>query len=382
MSHIICNARKLKVDVTIESKSISIAVNNHFELIQALLQIADSAFLVSPFLYENFSVFFSDLNLKGKSIELITSCAPRGTDQLKKPFSLRSFGSLVEQNTGTWPKIGVDQSLHSKIYIFLKNGNAFAGIVTSANLTGSGLKTNHETGVLLFDESSLLQLMEEAGSHLDYVNLSKYQIDQLCTAASIMKEKVPDSIDHEIGLKNLLNNYCTPSAGNRSIVIRESAEYYIKVSGVRDRPILVEHRRPFDEPHCELSFAKSPDKIRLGDCLLEVAVGGMCFLSYYSCASPVFERSDKDKAADPDAKRWPYYIFANNLSLHYGMEWFKQPLYYNDIVERFKSKYPGVAVTKAGKDHFIGALQLGHSYIKVTSEFGKFVREEIDVFKC
>ena len=119
MAHIICNARKLEVDVTIESKCISIAVNNHFELIQSLLQIADSAFFVSPFLYENFSTFFSDVNLKGKSIELITSCAPRGTDQLKKPLSLRSFGSLVEQNTGTWPKIGVDQSLHSKIYIFL-----------------------------------------------------------------------------------------------------------------------------------------------------------------------------------------------------------------------------------------------------------------------
>ena len=382
MTRIISNISGLAADASVGRDGIQVGATNHFELLRALLRLAEGAFFVSPFLYEDFSAFFAGLDLKGKSIELVTSCAPRGSDQLKKPFSLRSFGCMAEAATGSWPTIGVDQALHSKVFIFLKDGRPFAGVVTSANLTGSGLQSNHEMGVLLQDEAMLGQLIREARSTLDYVNLSKYQIDQLCTAANIMAREVPAARDYEIGLKNILNNYCTPSAGNRSIVIRDSAEYYIKVSGVTDRPILVEDQQPFDEPHSELSFAKSPDNIRLGDCLLEVAVGGKCFLSYYACASPVFERSAEEKKADPDAKRWPYYVFANNLSLHYGKEWFKKPLYYNDVVERFKAKYPKSPVTKAGKDHFVGAVQLGHSYVRVTNEFGDFVRKEIDAFRC
>ncbi|OPY88872.1 MAG: hypothetical protein A4E72_01264 [Syntrophus sp. PtaU1.Bin208] len=382
MTNVVTNSLDLSVSVVVDNQNIAIEYRNHFELIRFLLQLSDAAFFVSPFLYEDFSSFFAGLNLRGMEIELVTSCAPRGTDQLKKPFSLRSFGSLAEASTGNWPTIGVDQALHSKIYVFFKGGMPFAGIITSANLTGRGLQINHEAGVLLRDKTMLLQLVGGVQANLDYVNISKYQVDQLCTAATIMSREVSAAKDYEIGLKNILNNFCTPSAGNRGVRIRESAEYYIKVSGVTDKPILAEDQRPFDEPHCELSFAKSPDNIRLGDCLLQVAVGGMCFLSYYACASPVFERSAKEKDSDPDYKRWPYYVFANNLSLNYGRDWFKKPLYYNDVIKRFKAKYPSISVTKAGKDHFIGAIQLGHSYIRVTSEFGKFVRHEIDNFKC
>jgi hypothetical protein len=284
--------------------------------------------------------------------------------------------------TGLWPTIGIDQSLHSKIYIFIVKGTPFAGVVTSANLTKRGLSKNHETGILLFEEALLIELIAVTRTSLDYVNLTEYQIKQLCTAAELVSEKLVPSKDHEIGLKNILNNYCTPSEGNRSILIRNSAEYYIKVSGVADRPILPQQKRAFDEPHTELSFAKMPNNIRLGDCLLEIAVGGMCFLNYYACASAPFERSEDEKQSDPNHKRWPYYIFANNLSLYYGKNWFKKPIYYNNLINEFKSINPNVSVTKAGKDHIIGAIEFGHSYIRVTKEFGKFVKQKIDSFKC
>lgn len=383
MIQLVSNQCTLNTNISINNRYIPIAATNHFELIRSLLPLADAAFLVSPFLYEDFSAFFSGLDLNGTSVELVTTCAPLGTDQLKKPFSLRSFSNLAEASTGRWPTIGLDQALHSKIYIFLKNKIPFAGVVSSANLTGSGLRTNHETGVLLLDGDSLRQLIDEVRSNLDYVNISQYQIDKLCAAAEAAKKEIPIiGNNQDFGLKNILNNYCTPSAGNRRIKLRDYADYYIKVSGVSDKPILVEDQRAFDEPHCELSFAKSPNNIRLGDCLLEVAVGGMCFLSYYTCTSQVFERSKEEKNSDPDHRRWPYYILANNLSLHYGKAWFKKPLYYNEVVEKFKSKCPNVSVTKAGKDHFVGAIQLGHSYVRVTREFGSFVRREIDAFKC
>jgi hypothetical protein len=50
-------------------------------------------------------------------------------------------------------------------------------------------------------------------------------------------------------------------------------------------------------------------------------------------------------------------------------------------VAQFKQSFPNVAVTRAGKDHFLGAVQMGHSYVPVTREFGEFVRKVIDEFR-
>lgn len=353
---------------------------NHKDLLLALIAASDECLLVSPFLAADFSQLFSGISLSGKKFELISTCAARGEDQFVKPFSLRSFAQTLKNANGDWPTIGLDQKLHSKVYVFRKNGRPFAGVVTSANLTESGLERNHETGILIQAEDELVKLELLCRSGLDYVNLTEWQIDKLCTAAEIITRSHTFTNNLEIGLKSILNNYATPSAGNRSTVLRSNADYYVKVSGVTDEPILPEHRHPINEPHCILTFSKEPKSISLGDCLLEVAVGGACFLSYYACASAVAEFSDGEKAKNEYHKRWPYYVYANNLSLNYGPTWFEGPLYYNEIVSEFKMKYPSTPITKAGADHFLGAMQRGHSYIEVTKEFGEYVRSRIDAY--
>ena len=68
--------------------------------------------------------------------------------------------------------------------------------------------------------------------------------------------------------------------------------------------------------------------------------------------------------------------------LNYGACWFRRPLYYDDVVSEFKERFPDRPVTVAGRDHFKGAMQLGHSYIHVTREFGEFVRKAIDAHRC
>lgn len=359
-------------------------VENHLALIRFLLSQSDSALFVSPFLFEDFSPLFEGLNLQNIEIELITTCAPKGDDQFRKPYSLRDFGVKAKAIAGKWPAIGIDQALHSKVYVFFKERMPFAGIVTSANLTFSGLAKNHETGLLITDAGTLQKLCDDSRKRLDYVQLTEFQIDQLCSTADSMaalrKWNKADERDSDIGLSNILGRLCTPSVGNRNIVINESAQYFIKVSGVSDRPILPKDRSPRNEPHLELAFAKPPANLRLGDCLLEIAVGGGCFLSYYACASPVFEKTLAERKSDPDIDRWPYYVFANNLSLHYGERWFEKPIYCNDLVHKFKSLFPNCAVTSAGKDNLMAPMQQGHSYFRVTKEFGEFVRREIDVY--
>jgi hypothetical protein len=205
----------------------------------------------------------------------------------------------------------------------------------------------------------------------------------LCDAVQAYEKRYPrgEDRDVDIGLKNILNTYSTPSAENRDVILSVHARYYIKVSGVKDRPILPESRRLFDEPRSELDFAKSPDKIRIGDCLLEVAVGGRCFLPYYACASAPLVRTKEQQEDDADYKRWPYYVYANNLALHYGIAWFEAPIYFDSVVAEFKSLHPDIPLTTAGGDNLVGAMQWGSSYFQVTPEFGRFVRAKIDAFK-
>ena len=118
--------------------------------------------------------------------------------------------------------------------------------------------------------------------------------------------------------------------------------------------------------------------MKLGDCLLLIAVGGKCFLSYYSIASAIYERTEEEKNNNDDNKRWPYYIYANNLSLNYGEKWYEKPLYYDKIIKAFKEKYPNLHVTPSGNDNIEGAISFGSTYFKVTNEFGEFVKKIID----
>jgi hypothetical protein len=360
----------------------SLQFTDHFTLIRQLLTICDSCLLAVPFLFEDFTVLFEGLEISRVEFELISSCAKRGQDQLKKPFSLRSFGQLVRAETGRWPVIHLNEFLHSKIYIFGKGGRPIAGLVTSANLTAAGLGRNHETGLLLDDSEQLEQLIAVARRDLSYVHLAEHQIDRLCLAAEVWRRQngSPEE-DTDVGLGNILNRYATPAAGNRNIRLAGNARYFIKVSGDKDRPILPKDEEPRSEPHGKLDFAKSPDKaIVIGDCLLEVAVGGQCFLSYHACASEPYERTEKEKELNPDHRRWPFYVYGNNLSLHYGEQWFRAPIGVDATVEEFKALHPGTSVTKAGKDHIKGAIQMGNSYFQVTKEFGEFVRRKIDAF--
>lgn len=356
--------------------------NNHYELLKALAHKYKSALFVSPYLFEDFKDILDDFG--ECQINLVTSLKPCGLEQLKKPHSIKSFANSMFIKSNIWPSIGIDQNLHSKCYIFYDADIPKVGVVTSANFTYSGLNKNSETGIIVNNTELLTDMANQINERLDYVEISEYQLSRIISTVSAVQHLHADKVELNvnIGLDNILNNYCTPSAGNRDITLRDSSEYYIKVSGVKDRPIYPEDMRTFDEPHSELTFARSPSSINLGDCLLEVAVGGKCFLSYYSCASEVYERTEKQRCLNEDYDRWPYYVFANNLSLHYGSTWFRNPIYYDELIADFHKEHPNVSVTKAGGDHIVGAIQRGHSYIKVTQEFGRYVKSRIDAFEC
>jgi hypothetical protein len=379
---LVANGLETTASLRVGGASHEVRFKDHLGLLRRLLGICDACLLEAPFLYADFAELFAELGLRDKEVELITSAKPKGDDQLKKPYALRSFGMLAREATGKWPVIHLNNNLHSKIYLFFRGGEPFAGVVTSANLTHAGLCTSHETGVLIDDVAQLHALAEIARRGIEFVHLAEHQIERMCWFADAYKKDLaPYAGDIDLGLGNFLNAYAVPAAGNRNILLAPNVRYFIKVSGVTERPILPRDRVPWDTPYGELDFNKSPGKkIEIGACLLEIAVGGQCFLSYHVCASEPYERTEQEKASNADYKRWPFYVFGNNLSLHYGKVWFEAPIMIAATIEEFKREHPDVTVTMAGGDNIIGAMQMGNSYFQVTREFGEFVRRKIDAF--
>ena len=378
---VISNITGLSNNIIIDNIIIPESISNHGELVSFLIEKSDFVSITSPFIMQDFEDFFSSIDIRNIKFELITSCAPKGNEQLSKPFQIKNFAETIYNRTNKWPKIHLNQKLHSKIYIFYKNNHNFCTVVTSANFTKSGLVHNHETGLLVTDKELLAVLEYESKNSLEYVDLADFQINKLCETVEIKMnntKRLGKQEDIDIGLENIIEKFCTPSAGNREVLLREGAKFFISVLGVKDRPLLPEHKRKFNSPHTDLGFAKEPKGMRLGDCLLEVAVGGKCFLSYYSVASQVYERTAEEKKENPDYIRWPYYVLANNLSLNYGEKWYENPIYYNDIIKDFKEKHPSLHVTPSGKDSINGAIGFGSSYFRITDEFATFVKEIID----
>lgn len=376
---IINNTTGLFENICFDGNIIEKSIKNHEELLMTLIPKCDKVTIASPFLMNEFEVFFQYIDIKNTKFELITTCKAKGDEQIVKPFQMKNFATTIKKLTQKWPEIHLINSLHSKIYLFYKRNEIILGIVTSANFINNGLVKNHETGVILQDNTILENLELDLKNNLEYINLAEFQIDKLCNIVDLMKREKRYEKQEDINI-NLLKNIeknCTPSEGNRNIKLRDSATYYISVAGVTENPILPHDKRKIDEPHTDIWFAKEPKTMKEGDCLLEVAVGGKCFLSYYAIASRVFMRT-KEEQKNKEYKRWPFYVYANNLSLNYGKKWFEKPLYYKDILEEFKIKFPNTSVTASGKDSFVGAIQIGHSFVKVTKEFGEFVRRRID----
>ena len=373
----IANGTPMEFRLVVEAQEQVVQGKCHLDVLRSLLRLADDALLVAPFLYPDFAPLLGNLRPKPKRLELITTCARKGAEELDKPNALRSFGQAAQALTGSWPEIAIDEKLHSKIYAFFRGGVPIAAVVTSANLTTSGLELQHETGVLITEPELISALAASARQRLDYVSLSEHAVDQLCTWVDVAgKGKArPPAVD--IGLGEQLRKHCAPSAQRQDLGRQDFDRFFIKVSGDSDRHILPEQRQSWYEPYGKVTFANYPTELKVGDCLLEVAVGGKCFLSYYSSASTIAEFDKAEQHADPDRKRWPFYVWANNLSPHYATHWFERPLYYDDVVADFLKAHPDVPVVPSGKFHIKGAIQYHHSYFKVTPEFGRFAMQQI-----
>ena len=129
--------------------------------------VEKSLYFSSPYIKNTVATLFyevlrskQDLNL---SIQILTRI--RIQDLIEGASDLEAFEKLLqlEKLEGVNVEVRCLSNLHAKVYIFDKN----SAIVTSSNLTPSGLKSNIEYGIEVMDPTAIQQMLVDMGNYWD-----------------------------------------------------------------------------------------------------------------------------------------------------------------------------------------------------------------------
>lgn len=340
--------------------------SNHNISIQNILTSADHLLLVSPFLTEDFDEFIHDIAvLDIKKITLITTLKNNSPDLFKKANSIYSFALSCIQNNVTY-EIRIDNLLHGKLYIALKNDVPVTGIITSANFTVRGLSVNHEWGIEINDSTmlqntvnDLYKVSSEPLSQTELAVIVK-EIDDYAKANPPIKEDKPllDVTKH-IKKKLVEPKVTTPDFDS-------DVRYFLKPVGSSDHPYSED--RVIPSGIIEMHFSKRrPSAVKPGDILICYGVGVRKLLGYFKVrTAPYFDDSDND--------RWPWRVEAENLSPEYSQNWAS----YDNTLYNLQSAYGADKVLTYVGGKSLGALNFGADKIQLNEEFAKFLIGIID----
>lgn len=232
---IINNTNGLFENIYFKDTTIDKSIKNHKELLEVIIPKCNKVLIASPFLMNDFKQFFASIDIKNIKFELITTCNPKGAEQLTKPFQIMNFGLTIKEHTTKWSDIHLISSLHSKIYLFYKNDSIVLGVVTSANFTNNGLSCNHETGVVLSDNKILNDLEVDIRNNLEYIKLSESQVNDLCREADLKKKdkKLEKQEDIDINISRYLQK-------NNTQCVEDDRQIQ------NDNDILIDKNKEFD----------------------------------------------------------------------------------------------------------------------------------------
>lgn len=354
----------------------------HAVRITALLQEADEVVFVSPFLFDDFGPWLDGLDLKRlRRFTLITTIVPKGLDQLKKPTALLS---LYDGLTQRWPNmeviIQIDNKLHGKVYLFKKNGAFTNGVISSANLTYSGLHSNHEWGVHTTHSGFLVNLYEEINTAVEYPLIPVDLLRKFALFADRYKQKHPEEAaqkDIDASLLNALTKAPKSKDLEQEINWEKIRNVFFKPWGTKDLPVLKEDRQSFGDQQGVLEFPKGkPYDIGTEDLIITFGTGSRCVLAVYQVLSFPEERSEELQKRDENALRWPWFVYGHNYTTLFANSWWEHDMTIDALKDEFLSVHSGKDITEAGSDS-LGALQYGAGRLRITKEFGRFVTDKI-----
>lgn len=350
---------------------------SHGQLVSDLLVGCEEALFCSPFLYDDFAPWLHGLDLSSlRKLTLLTTLAPLGDDQLRKPHALMSLLAGLRRD---WPAvqlvIQIDNKLHGKVYLFRRNGCWSDGIVTSANFTHSGLLGRHEWGVHLQDPAALNQLRLDLDSVVEFPYVSEELLRQMCLFVDQYRRDNPHrkpSVDVDASLLNALKMAPKAMSGSQS-VDQDGLQFFLKPWGTKEEPVLRSERRNFGEEQGNLDFPKQkPSDVRPGDVVVTFGTGSRAPLSVHKSLSWPEERASDVQQADEHARRWPWFVFAQNLTPNLGASWWEQDLTIDSLASEFQQSFPDASISASGGSS-LGAFQFGAGRLRLSQEFGRYL---------
>ena len=335
-------------------KLVSNIKSNHWSALSELFSEADQAILVSPFLADDFSGFFSEIikHSSIKQITLITTLPNKVEECLFKANSLPSFIDSCKQANVEY-SIYINNKLHGKIYFARVKNNNKKGIITSANLTDNGLRRNHEWGILVEDLALLDQLYKEIFSIKDLYSIDTDEVLKLMIKADEYYSKnKPVANATPIDISDILNK--------KYFDDNEDCNYFLKPIGVSDNPFTKGR-----VVSSTLHFSKRrPRAVKINDILICYGVGPTNLLGYFKVLT--------EPQYDIDNDRWPWYVESENLSESFSEKWWNYDTEINKLCAKYVKMYPNDCVTYVG-GRTLGALNFGSDKIQLTDTFAKYL---------
>lgn len=349
------------------------SLTNHSSRLKEFFKKSDNVILVSPFLMTDFSGFLAEIELvETKKIHLITTLKPNSVDQIPK---IKSLVSLIEFSDIHEDKIkcniSLNNRLHGKVYIF-KNGESYlSAIISSANLTFSGLSRNHEWGVEITSKHQIQELENSILEGIEFENISFQEIYKMQDKANQYLQEKPLS---EISKIELDLTTCISPSYNSSF-LNENVNYWLKPIGDVSRPI--EKDRLFNENEGVFGFSKlRPSGVKQNDILIIYGVGSGKIISIYRVDSPPELATNDQINENVRTARWPWSIRGINLTPIFGGAWWTHNLHINSLREQYLSVNINGSITFVG-GKTLGALNFGKDKVKLAPGFARYLIDHV-----
>lgn len=333
-------------------------IENHLEEVKGLIGKSDEALIACPFV-SLFAVsnFKQWITAGFKKLTLVTTLKEKDPDQLNKvPVLLELFQQKKELSYDL--SVRIDNNLHGKLYIGVKDQHITGGIITSANFTENGLKNNHEWGVFFTDEKILADIREKTlrDSTIELTEKDLLKMKQWMDQNHMKPDKVP-TID--VSFIDMLD---------RKGFSNSNVTYWLKPLGKSPTP--VPSNRLFGGGEHRITFTKKkPSGVKEGDVLIAYSVVSQKLISVFVAGK---KRGKLTHFDEPGDEQWPNYIICRNETPEYGANWPIMNLTLRELRKEFV-KNSSTSITPTGNS--INVLQRGSDHIRLTPEFAEFVIE-------
>ena len=331
---------------------------NHIEEVKDLLANSNKALIASPFI----SLTVIDkmknwLTFGFQELTLITTLKEKDPDQLRKvPVLMELF--RLKKTRGFHLTVKIDNKLHGKVYVGMRDENFTGAIVTSANFTDNGLENNHEWGIFFNDQKEISnmhqQIVKDASLELTEKDLMK------------MKQWIDDNPKEDVKSPSIDVSFIDMI--EKTIVNKASLTYWLKPLGRDHKP--VPDTAFYGDARHLITFSKKgrPNGIKEGHVVIAYSIITMQLISVFVASN---DRGQLVEFSVPGDEQWPYYIWCKNKTPQYGANWPQINLTLHTIREEFLRQQSTATVLPSGNK--LKALQWGSDHVRATPEFGEFV---------